>query len=103
MQIVNRRDLLLLGINRRSRSVELSCERLYMKFCDSQLDDSTHELFERLEIELRGIDDLRLVDTAWLTCQVFRDRLEPLLISVQARGGRVTHFRKPIKAAELDP
>jgi hypothetical protein len=62
-----------------------------MKFCDSQLDNSSQELFERLEIELRGIDDLRLVDTAWLTCQVFRDRLEPLLIAVRARGGRVTH------------
>jgi hypothetical protein len=91
VQILNRRELLLLGINRRNRSVELSCERLYMKFCDSQLDNSTHELFERLEIELRGIDDLRLVDTAWLTSQKFRERLDPLLISVQARGGRVTH------------
>jgi hypothetical protein len=68
-----------------------------MKFCDSQLDNSTHELFERLEIELQGIEDLRLVDTAWLTCQVFRDRLEPLLISVRARGGRVTHSSKTIR------
>jgi hypothetical protein len=98
VQILNRRDLLLLGINRRSRSVELSCERLYMKFCDSQLDNSTHELFERLEIELRGIDDLRLVDTAWLTSQVFKERLEPLLISVRARGGRVTHSSDSIKS-----
>jgi hypothetical protein len=68
-----------------------------MKFCDSQMDNSTHDLFERLEIELRGIDNLRLVDTAWLTCQVFRDRLEPLLISVRARGGRVTHSSESIK------
>jgi hypothetical protein len=68
-----------------------------MKFCDSQLDNSIHELFERLEIELRGIEDLRLVDTAWLTCQVFRDRLEPILISVRARGGRVTHSSESIK------
>jgi hypothetical protein len=69
-----------------------------MKFCDSQLDNSTQELFERLEIELRGINDLLLVDTAWLTCQVFRDRLEPLLISVRARGGRVTHSSESIKS-----
>jgi|HubBroStandDraft_6_1064221.scaffolds.fasta_scaffold128617_2 hypothetical protein len=62
-----------------------------MKFCDSQLDNSTQELFERLEMELREIDDLRLVDTAWMTCQEFRDRLEPVLISVRVRGGRVTH------------
>jgi hypothetical protein len=69
-----------------------------MKYCDSQLDNSTQELFERLEIELRGIDDLRLLDTAWLTCQVFRDRLEPLLISVRTRGGRVTHSSESIKS-----
>jgi len=68
-----------------------------MKFCDSQLDNSSQELFERLEIELRGVDNLRLVDTAWLTCQVFRDRLEPLLISVRARGGRVTHSNESKK------
>ena len=97
VEILNRRDLLLLGINRRNRSVELSCERLYMKFCDSHLNNSTHELFERLEIELRGIEDLRLVDTAWLMCQVFRDRLEPILITVRARGGRVTHSSESIK------
>jgi hypothetical protein len=91
MQTLNRRDLLLLGISRRTRSIELSCERLFMKYCDSQLDDSTQELFERLEFELGGVDNLRLVDTNWLTCEGFRDRLKPLLISVRARGGQVTY------------
>lgn len=71
-----------------------------MKFCDSQLDNSTQELFERLEMELRGIDELRLVDTAWLTSQVFRDQLEPLLISVRARGGRVTHSSESQKSSK---
>jgi len=71
-----------------------------MKFCDSQLDNSTQELFERLEIELRGINDLLLVDTAWLTCQIFRDRVESLLISVRARGGRVTHSSESLKISK---
>jgi hypothetical protein len=87
---MNRRDLLMLGIHRRARSVELSCERLYMKFCDSHLDDTTQELFERLESELRSAEHIELVDTSWLASQDFRERLEPLLISVRARGGRVT-------------
>jgi hypothetical protein len=98
---LNRRDLLLLGINRRIRSVELSCERLYMKYLDSRLDNTTQELFERLEVELRGVDNLLLVDTAWLACQDLRQRLEPLLFSVRALGGRVTHSCEPAKSPEV--
>ena len=97
MQALNRRDLLLLGVNRKTRSVELSCERLYMKYCDSNLDNTTQELFDRLEVELRGVDNLLLVDTAWLACQDLKQRLEPLLVSVRARGGRVTHTRGTLK------
>ena len=99
MQTLNRRDLLLLGINRKIRPVELSCERLYMKYCDSQLDNTTQELFDRLEAELRRVDNLQLVDTAWLSCQDFRQRLEQLLVSVRARGGRVTSSGKSIKSS----
>jgi hypothetical protein len=68
-----------------------------MKYCDSHMDNNTQELFERLEIELRGVDNLRLVDTAWLACQDLRQRLEPILVSVRARGGRVTHSSEPGK------
>ena len=88
---VNRRDLLLLAINRKSRSTELSCERLYMKYCDSQLDNTTQELFQRLALELQGVDNLTLLETSWMTCQDFKERLEPLLVSFRARGGKVTH------------
>jgi len=99
VQTLNRRDLLLLGINRKIRPVELSCERLYMKYCDSQLDNTTQELFDRLEAELRRVDNLQLVDTAWLSCQDFRQRLEQLLVSVRARGGRVSSSSKSIKSS----
>lgn len=90
-QTLNRRDLLLLGINRRQRSVDLSCEWLYMKYCDAQLDNSTHDLFDRLECELSSVDSIRLLDTAWLTRQDFKDWLEPILAAVRARGGRIFH------------
>lgn len=89
-QTLNRRDLLLLGINRRQRSSEISCEWLYMKYCDAQLDNCTQELFDRLEFELRNVDTIRLLDTAWLTRQDFKDWLGPILSSVLARGGHIT-------------
>jgi len=92
---LNRRDLILLGTSRTARSVELSCERLYMQFCDSQLDGTTQKLFERLEMEMRGIEELRLADSAWLAREDLRQWLEPLLVSVRARGGRVTFLRAP--------
>jgi hypothetical protein len=102
VQALNRRDLLSLGINRRTRWVELSCERLYMKYCDSNLDNKTQELFERLEVELRGVDNLRLLDTAGLACHDFKQRLDPILVSVRARGGRVTHSCEPANSPKYD-
>jgi hypothetical protein len=88
---MNRRELLTFGIHRKSRAVELSCERLYMKFSDSLLDNTTQELFDRLEAELLGVDSVILVDTSWLSSDDLKQRLEPLLASVQARGVRISH------------
>jgi hypothetical protein len=99
-QTLNRRDLLLLGINRRLRSVDLSCEWLYMKYCDTQLDNSTQDLFDRLKFELRGVDTIRLLDTAWLTRQDFKDWLEPILTSVRARGGNITHSNETARSSD---
>ena len=96
---MNRRDLILLGTNLKARSVELSCERLYMQFCNSQLDDTEQKLLERLKRELRSIEELRLTDSTWLAREDLRQWIEPLLVSVRSRGGRVTFRRAP--AAEL--
>ncbi|PYU20537.1 MAG: hypothetical protein DMG30_20845 [Acidobacteria bacterium] len=92
---MNRRDLILLGTNRKARMVELSCERLYMQFCDSQLDDTRQKLFERLEGELQGVGELRLVDSTWLAREDLGQWLEPLLVSIRSRGGRVKFLRAP--------
>ena len=75
--------------------VELSCERLYMQFCDSQLDDTRQKLFERLEGELQGVGELHLVDSTWLAREDLAQWLEPLLVSMRSRGGRVTFLRAP--------
>ena len=66
-----------------------------MQFCDSQLDGTRQKLFERLEGELRGVDELCLVDSSWLAREDLNQWLEPLLVSVRARGGRVKFSRAP--------
>ena len=71
-----------------------------MKYCDTLLDNTTQDLFDRLEFELRGVDTIRLLDTAWLTRQDFKDWLEPILTSVRARGGRVTNSIETVKNAQ---
>ena len=71
-----------------------------MKYCDSQLDNSTQELFERLDSELRAVDHLVLVNTSWLASEPFREQLEPLLNSIRARGGKVRYAAEPTKTSE---
>jgi hypothetical protein len=90
---VNRRDFIFLKPGRGNRSVELSCERLYMRYHDSQLDGTSRELFERLENELKDVDELRLADSAWLAGGGLGEQLEPLLDSLRARGGRIEFLR----------
>jgi hypothetical protein len=90
---LNRRDLLFFGTNRRVRTTEVSCERLYMQFCDSQLNNTTQQLLERLETELHQVDELRLLDSGWLVREDLRQWVEPLLKSVKAHGGRIEFVR----------
>ncbi|HET6143308.1 MAG TPA: hypothetical protein VFE02_07340 [Candidatus Acidoferrales bacterium] len=90
-QTLNRRDLLLLGINRRQRSVDVSCEWLYMKYSDTLLDNTTHDLFDRLQSELRSVETIRLMDSSWLTRQDFKEWLDPIFAGLRARGARIVH------------
>jgi hypothetical protein len=84
---MNRRDFLLLRAD--GRSTVLSCERLYMRFLDSQLDGTTGELFDHLARDLRRVNAVRLIDRSWLSRDELRSRLEPILDAFQERGGRV--------------
>jgi len=84
---MNRRDFLLLRTD--GGAVTLSCERLYMRFLDSQLDGTTSELFENLARDLRRVAAVRLIDPSWLSRDDLRSQLEPVLAAFQRRGGRV--------------
>jgi hypothetical protein len=76
---MNRRDFLLLRTGGSHGEAVLSCERLYMRYLDSQMDDSTGELFASLSDELRTVKTLRLTDTSWLACGDLKDRLDAAL------------------------
>src|ERR1700757_1060664 len=85
---MNRRDLLLLKVTR-THVVVLPCEELYMRYLDSQLDNTTAELFERLRVELREADSVQLTDTTWFADGDFKQALDRVLTAYRAGGGRV--------------
>ena len=76
---VARRDFLLLRPHLAAPSAELSCERLYMRYLDSQMDGSTLTLFANLRDDLRTVTTLRLTDTAWLSCAELKEQLDAAL------------------------
>jgi hypothetical protein len=86
---LNRRSFLLLKVTPRTHAVVLPCEELYMRYLDSQLDNTTAELFDRLRVELREADSVHLADTTWLADADFKQTLDRVLAAYRAGGGRV--------------
>jgi hypothetical protein len=86
---MNRRDFLLLKVSSTGKEVVLSCEALYMRFLDARADGSTPRLFQNLADDLGHTNEVRLTDTSWLSDEVFRHELEPLLDAFRHRGGQV--------------
>lgn len=86
---VNRREFLLLRVDTPSQPATLSCEALYMRFLDSQLDGSTARLFANLADDLSRTDAVTLLDRSWLTDAALNTRLEAVLEEFRQRGGLV--------------
>ncbi|MBI3494005.1 MAG: hypothetical protein HY047_19830 [Acidobacteria bacterium] len=109
---MNRRDFLLLRIEQRRRVAELSCERLYMRYMDSQLPVNQYEepvaiepafgepapvfdqrsirqVFDDLDHELRLVDVLHVFETRWLTGGELRAEFDRFVTSFRAHGGRI--------------
>ena len=84
---VERRDFLFL---RAGQPAVLSCEPLFMRFLDSQVDGTTEQLFEHLGADLRAVTSVRLADTMWLAREDFRHHLETALDAFRAAGGVVS-------------
>ena len=87
MRVINRRDFLLL---RTGQPAVLSCERLFMRYIDSQADDSTARLFDQLATDLRRVSEVRIDDPSWRSREDFNRYLREVLEAFAARGGIVT-------------
>ena len=83
---VERRDFLLL---RAGQPAVLSCEPLFMRFLDSQMDGTTAQLFDNLAADLRQVDAVRLTQTTWLARDDLKQQLDVVLNAFISRGGRI--------------
>ena len=105
---MNRRDFLLFKTEGRTKTVELSCERLYMLYVDTRNTPdaepqevydgepparftlrSARQLFDDISRDLDGVDILRVMHTEWLADGDFKREVETLISAIQSRGGRV--------------
>jgi hypothetical protein len=84
---VDRRDFLLL---RAGEPAVLSCERLFMRYLDSQMDQTTPQLFAHLAGDLRRVRALRLTETTWLARADLKQQLDAVLAAFTSGGGAVT-------------
>jgi hypothetical protein len=83
---IERRDFLFL---RAGQPAVLSCEPLFMRFLDSQLDGTTAQLFDNLAADLRKVTAVRLADTTWLSRADLKQQLDVVLDAFRAAGGRI--------------
>lgn len=107
---LSRRDFLRLRVNSPVRTLEVSCQALYMRFLEaetgaapadypsefdgvmgeppSRVDGiSRDELRDRIEQDLQSADELRLIESRWLNASDLAAFIQPLLVAFEARGG----------------
>ncbi|MCY4029219.1 MAG: hypothetical protein OXH75_23235 [Acidobacteria bacterium] len=85
---MNRRDFILLGRGR-TRTLDVSCERLYMTFVEARMNGSTAALLARLAEQSAPAHRVRLRETMWLARADFRAALMPVIDAFESRGGTV--------------
>ncbi len=83
---LRRRDFLALRVG---APAVLSCEHLYMRYLDSQMDGTTAQLFDNLATDLRRVTALRLTETTWLARADLKAQLDAVLETFRAAGGLV--------------
>jgi hypothetical protein len=107
---MNRRDFLRMWVKDDEHVLELSCERLYMRYVDAEssaggeatvasswdgeppteiVTQSIDELFAELDRRLAAADTMRLLGTEWLRDPGFRVRVDRSVETFRVRGGHV--------------
>jgi membrane fusion protein (multidrug efflux system) len=61
------------------QTLELSCERLYMKYADARSEGRLQDFLTSVEQDLESAADVRLTEREWLNREDFRSVVEPLL------------------------
>lgn len=84
------RRAFLFGATRRRRALELSCERLYMRYLDARSEGRSEQFLLALERDLAAAGEIRLTGREWLTRDDFRAAVTRLLPEPRARGPRHT-------------
>lgn len=74
------RRTFLVAAARRPRVLELSCERLYMKYLDARTSGRAQQFLADLRRDLAHADEVRLIGPEWLTREDFREDVGPLLL-----------------------
>ena len=83
----DRRDFLLL---RSGEPAVLSCEQLFMRYLDSQMTETTPQLFANLAADLHRVRAVRLTETSWLARADLKQQLDAVLDTFTSGGGTVT-------------
>lgn len=111
---MNRRAFLRLTVRGKERALELSCERLYMRWVDARTGasgagdlpepfdtswegepplevvvPSTGQLMAELDARLSTAHVLRVTGREWLASEDFRHEVESRIEAFRRRGGRV--------------
>ena len=87
---MNRRDFFRLR-NPARGIFELSCEKLYMRFLDSQLDGTQEQLLGRTRETVLRSRIIHLKDASWLNRGELKKKLDPLFEEFQAGGGQIEY------------
>lgn len=83
---ISRRRFLLRTAGR-SRMVELSCERLYVRYVDARGTARLPQFSRAVEREINGAGEVRLTGCEWLSRDDFRAALAPLLRAYELDRG----------------